>query len=106
MRETFMRFMSALARLYISVVIFIGVCVLVNELWHWESSDLLRFFCYLSLAILSSRLKVTFPGISGTMSVLFVFILFGIVDLSLPEAMFMGCVATLIQCFWRNKSRP
>ncbi len=37
---------------------------------------------------------------------LFIFILFGIVELSLPEALFMGCSATLIQCLWNYRQRP
>src|SRR5690349_16933225 len=98
--------MSIVARIYISTVAFIGGCVLVNELCHWQSQDLVRFFCYLLMAILGSRLKVSLPAITGTMSVLFIFILFGIVELSLPEALFMGCTATLIQCFWHNRKRP
>src|SRR5260370_18307555 len=98
--------MSIGARIYVSSVIIIGGCVTISELSHWESQDLVRFVCYLVLAILGSRLKVVLPAISGTLSVLFIFILFGIVELSLPEALFMGCAATLIQCFWHNKQRP
>jgi hypothetical protein len=98
--------MSIFAKIYVSVVIFIGLCVTVSELSRWESQDLARFFCYLILSILASRLKVVLPAITGTLSVLFIFILFGIVELSLPEALFMGCAATLIQCFWHNRKRP
>jgi len=98
--------MSIGARIYVSAVIVIGSCVIISELSRWESQDLVRFFCYLVLAILGSRLKVVMPAITGTLSVLFIFILFGIVELSLPEALFMGCAATLIQCFWHNKQRP
>ncbi|HEV2690934.1 MAG TPA: diguanylate cyclase [Bryobacteraceae bacterium] len=98
--------MSIGARIYVSAVILIGACVIINELVRWESQDLIRFFAYLVLSILASRLKVALPAISGTLSVLFIFILFGIVELSLPEALFMGCTATLIQCFGHNKQRP
>jgi diguanylate cyclase (GGDEF)-like protein/putative nucleotidyltransferase with HDIG domain len=98
--------MSIGARIYVSAVIIIGSCVTISELSRWESQDLVRFFCYLVLSILGSRLKVVLPAITGTLSVLFIFILFGIVELSLPEALFMGCTATLIQCFWHNKQRP
>jgi diguanylate cyclase (GGDEF)-like protein/putative nucleotidyltransferase with HDIG domain len=98
--------MSIGARIYVSAVIIIGACVTISELSRWESQDLVRFFCYLVLSILGSRLKVVLPAITGTLSVLFIFILFGIVELSLPEALFMGCTATLIQCFWHNKQRP
>src|SRR5260370_11205491 len=98
--------MSIGARIYVSAVIFIGACVTLSELSRWESQDLIRFACYLALSILASRLKVALPAITGTLSVLFIFILFGIVELSLPEALCMGCAATLIQCFWHNKQRP
>ncbi|HYL76843.1 MAG TPA: HD domain-containing phosphohydrolase [Bryobacteraceae bacterium] len=98
--------MSIGARIYVSAVILIGACVIINEMVRWESQDLVRFFAYLVLSILASRLKVALPAITGTLSVLFIFILFGIVELNLPEALFMGCTATLIQCFWHNKQRP
>ena len=98
--------MSLGARIYVSAVIVIGAGVALNELLRWESQDLVRFFCYLALSIFASRLKVLLPAIKGTLSVLFIFILFGIVELTRPEALFMGCTATLIQCFWHNRERP
>src|ERR1700678_1785384 len=90
--------MSLTAKIYVSAVVVIGAAVAVSELARWESQDLIRFFCYLTLAIVASRLKVSLPGISGALSVLFIFILFAIVELSLPEALFLGCSAILTQC--------
>src|SRR5262249_41247441 len=98
--------MSTVARIYISAVILIGGSALVNELCHWESEGLIRFGCYLLLAIFASRLNLALPAITGTLSVLFIFILFGIVELSLPEAILMGCAAILIQCYWFHKQKP
>jgi len=98
--------MSLTARIYVYAVITIGVCVTVSELIRWESQSLLRFVCYLALAMMASRLKVALPTITGTMSVTFVFILFGIVELSLAEAVCLGIGATLIQCFWHHHRRP
>src|ERR1700682_3836142 len=97
--------MSIGARIYVSAVIIIGSCVTISELSRWESHDLVRFFCYLVLSVLGSRLKVVLPAITGTLSVLFIFILFGIVELSLPEALLMGCVATLMQCLWQKRQQ-
>jgi uncharacterized membrane protein len=77
--------MSIFARIYVSLVVIIGLCVTVSELSRWESQDLARFFSYLVLSILASRLKVVLPAITGTLSVLFIFILFGIVELSFPK---------------------
>ncbi len=53
--------------------------------------------------MLASRLKVHLPGITGTMSVNFLFILLGIVELSLAETLALGCTGILMQCFYRDK---
>lgn len=98
--------MPLFARIYISAVVVIGAAVTVLELARWESQDLIRFLCYLALAILASRLKVVLPGISGALSVLFIFILFSMVELSLPEALLIGCSAVLTQCLWNCRQRP
>ncbi len=98
--------LSTVAKIYISAVVTVGLMVTVVELARWESQDLIRFFCYLGLAIFASRLKVSLPGISGALSVLFIFILFAIVELSLPEALFIGCSAILMQCLWNYRHRP
>ena len=68
--------------------------VLGYSLAHWQSQDLMRFACYLAVALLASGLKVQLPGIDGTMSVNFFFILLGVLELSLPETLVIGCTAT------------
>src|SRR5258708_38584173 len=98
--------MTRKAKLFISFVITVGGFILANEMDLWESPDILRYLCYLILAVLSSRLKVNLPGIAGTMSLFFIFVLFGIMRLTLPETMLIGCAATLAQCVWYNRSRP
>jgi diguanylate cyclase (GGDEF)-like protein/putative nucleotidyltransferase with HDIG domain len=98
--------MPSIAKFYVSAVVVIGAAVTVVELARWQSHDFVRFLCYLALALFASRLKVSLPGISGALSVLFIFILFAIVDLSLPEALFIGCSAILLQCLWNYRERP
>jgi diguanylate cyclase (GGDEF)-like protein/putative nucleotidyltransferase with HDIG domain len=98
--------MSFTAKIYVSSVVVIGALVLGMQVIGWESQDLFRFICYLGLAMVASRLKVSLPGISGALSVLFIFILFSIVELSLPEAVCIGCAAILMQCLWNNRQRP
>jgi len=91
--------MSLKARIYIGVVIALGAAALGHGLSLWVPHDLLRFLCYLALAIPASCLKVSLPGITGTMSVLFVFLLAGIVDLDLPETLIIGVVCVTVQSF-------
>src|SRR5665213_3791456 len=98
--------MSLIAKIYVSAIVVLGAAVTLAELTHWESRDLVRFLCFLALAIGASRLKVSLPGISGALSVLFIFILFAIVELSMPEALVIGCSAILMQCLWNYRHRP
>jgi diguanylate cyclase (GGDEF)-like protein/putative nucleotidyltransferase with HDIG domain len=90
--------MSGRARLFIGATAALGLWALVHALWHWQGADLPRFTCYLLVAVLASRLKIQLPGIDGTMSVNFLFILLSILELSLPETLIIGCTATLAQC--------
>ncbi|MGA3351451.1 MAG: hypothetical protein ABSC33_20675, partial [Candidatus Sulfotelmatobacter sp.] len=50
-------------------------------------------------------MKVQLPGIDGTMSVNFLFILLGVVELSLPETLLIGCTATLVQSVWQARKK-
>jgi len=68
---------------------------------HWQSSDPVKFICYLVAALLASSLKVSLPGIEGTLSVNFLFTLLGILELSLPETLLIGLASTLGQFYWR-----
>ena len=68
---------------------------------HWESSDPLKFVCYLIAALFASALKVSLPGIEGTLSVNFLFTLLGILELSLPQTLLIGLASTLAQFYWR-----
>jgi diguanylate cyclase (GGDEF)-like protein/putative nucleotidyltransferase with HDIG domain len=95
--------MTRSAQGFIAVVAAAGTCVLVWGALHWSSSDPLKFLCYTVVALLASRLKVHLPGITGTMSVNFLFILLGVVELSLPETLVLGCGAILMQCFYRDR---
>ena len=82
-----------------------GVSVFAYALSHWQSTGWERFSCYLLIGVLSSGLKIQLPGIDGTMSVNFLFILLGILELSLPETLIVGCTATLVQCLWQARQK-
>jgi diguanylate cyclase (GGDEF)-like protein/putative nucleotidyltransferase with HDIG domain len=101
------REMSAAPRFFIAVVVFCGSIVLAYSMLHCKSESPLKFFCYLVIALAASRLKVNLPGITGTMSVNFLFVLLGVLELSLPETMVLGCAAVVVQCFdGRDRAVP
>lgn len=90
--------MSLRARLFIGASAAFGMLALAYALWHWQTVDLTRFACYLLVAVLASGLKIQLPGINGTMSVNFLFILLSVLELNFPETLVLGCTATLAQC--------
>ena len=92
------RGLSALAKLYISLVVIAGFATLIYGGIHQSSRNIAEFICYLGIAILASRLKVSLPGIAGTLSVNFLFILIGVLELSFTETLILGAVSMLAQC--------
>jgi len=93
------------ARAFIAGMALVGTVCLLGAVWHWHSSDPIKFGCYLIAALLASSLKVSLPGIEGTLSVNFLFTLLGILELSLPEALLIGLASTLAQFYWRPARR-
>ena len=98
--------MTLKAKVYLGSVYLIGIATLVVTMSHWQFVDPGRFACYLLIALLASGLKVSLPGINGSMSVNFFFIILGVMELSIPETVIIGCASTLVQSFWRANSRP
>jgi diguanylate cyclase (GGDEF)-like protein/putative nucleotidyltransferase with HDIG domain len=91
---------------FVVLTITVGAAVLGAACLNWHSSDLLKFACYFLIAILASTMKVRLPGIESTMSVHFLFVLLGVLELSLAETLVIGCTAALIQSYWKCKQRP
>ncbi len=89
------------ARVFIVGLALAGLPCLVYAAMHWQSDDPVKFGCYLLAALLAASLKVSLPGIEGTLSVNFLFTLLGILELSLPETLIIGLASTLAQFYWR-----
>src|ERR1700693_5366492 len=97
---------SKKAQLNIAFTALPGITALKVGLDPWHSDNVIRFICYFLSSTVASGCKVNLPGVAGTMSVNFLFILIGIVELSLPETMLIAWADTLFQSFWKSKSRP
>jgi len=98
--------MPAKAKLFIALAIIPGLIMLSLGVSHWETADPVRFTIYLLLALVASTLKVRLPGVTGTMSLNFLFILIGVSQLSFSETLALGAVASAMQCVWKVKTRP
>lgn len=98
--------LSTTAKLYIGGITSAGLAVLAVSSLHWTSADPLRFVVFLLLTALASGVKVSLPGVSGTMSLNLILILAGIIQFTLGEAVDIAIVSALVQCFWPLKERP
>ena len=97
--------MSAPAKLFITLIVLAGLWTLIYAGIHQSSKNIAEFICYLGIAILASRLKVNLPGITGTLSVNFLFILIGILELSFTETLILGAVSMVAQCLFPDRPR-
>src|SRR4051794_8842186 len=70
---------------------------------HWHAQDLIRLGVYIVIAAVASGLKVRLPGVNGTMSVNFLFVLLGIVELNLPETLLIGLTGIVTQSLWKSR---
>ncbi|MFZ0991245.1 MAG: diguanylate cyclase [Candidatus Sulfotelmatobacter sp.] len=91
------------AKAFIGLVIAAGMASLLQAAIHQSSKNIAEFICYLGIAILASRLRVTLPGITGTLSVNFLFILVAVAELSYSEALTLGAVSMLAQSIHPNR---
>jgi diguanylate cyclase (GGDEF)-like protein/putative nucleotidyltransferase with HDIG domain len=106
MRQREDRSLPIRAKIFIAITTAAGVAVWVAAFLHWQSADPVKFACYLAIAVLAATMKVRLPGIESTMSVHFLFVLLGVLELSLPETLAIGCAAALVQSLWKTQDRP
>src|ERR1700687_3856188 len=99
------RGLSLLAKFYITLLVLAGFATLLYGGVHQSSNNIAEFICYLGIAVLASRLKVSLPGITGTLSVNFLFILIGVLELSLTETLILGAVSMLAQCLYPERPK-
>jgi len=97
--------MSYKTKTFISLVIAVGWIELVRNLLAWHADDVTGFLVYFVIAILLSGLKLRLPGVTGTISVCFLFVLIGIVSLNLPQVLLTGCSAVLVQYLWHSSKK-
>jgi hypothetical protein len=98
--------MPSQAKAYIALVLATGTLVLLFAAASWSSANLKQFAIYLGLAALASALKVRIPGMEGTISPNFVFLLLGMVALPFSQVAVISLAAALVQSLWGSAKRP
>jgi hypothetical protein len=97
---------SLKATLYLAWVAAAGLTVFAAGMIRWQSTGVARFVAFLFLAQLISTQKISLPGMRGTMSPSFLFMLIGIADFSFSETLVLGCTAAFVQTLWKAKHAP
>jgi diguanylate cyclase (GGDEF)-like protein/putative nucleotidyltransferase with HDIG domain len=91
---------------YIGSILVLGLLTVIAAVPQWGAAAPARFAVFFTIAAIGSSLKVTLPGVRGTMSVGFLFVLIGIMELSLPEVLAIASISIITQCIWHAKKRP
>ena len=97
--------MTTNAKLYVTALLVLGLCVLTMNFADWHLADPVRFLAFFFFACAASIMKVAAPAMAGKMSFNFIFVLIALTDLTLPEALLIGCASVVIECVWRPNSR-
>ena len=92
-------------RIYITAIAILAFAISAFSLSQWDSAQNLRFALYVAMALGAANLKVRLPGITGALSVAFVFVLISLPDLSLPQVIAVGLAGTGGTLLFRTKSR-
>src|SRR5258706_11016497 len=90
---------------YTTCMVALGGLAMLAAFSRWITEDPLKFGVYFLIAAIGSSMKLALPGAKGTMPVGFVFVLVGIMELSLPEVMAIAITAVVIQEI-RHSKRP
>jgi diguanylate cyclase (GGDEF)-like protein/putative nucleotidyltransferase with HDIG domain len=93
------------AKLYIGFVVAAGFSCIAYALAHWTCVEPYHYVIYLGMALVAAVLKVSLPGVSGTMSVSYVFVLLSMMDFSYPETVVVACLSMVLQSVWHTRLR-
>jgi diguanylate cyclase (GGDEF)-like protein/putative nucleotidyltransferase with HDIG domain len=100
--------MSLTARWYWFAAIAAGALVVVWAAFSWDlrQENLWKFALYMLAAIAASGMKIKLPGVLGTLSMNYLFILVGLLELQLESALLIGMSSVLAQVLIRSRANP
>jgi hypothetical protein len=94
------------ARVYVYGVTALGAALLIGSLFGSRWPDVVHYGVFLALAIVASILKVRLPGLTGTYSFNFLFLLYGLMRFDLGPVLLAGAAAALAQSLLNVQKRP
>ena len=98
--------LPAPAKIYVACLSGVGLALTAYCTAAWRPTHLWQGLFYLVCGILCSNLKVSLPGITGTLSVNYLFILAAVTQLSLADTVAIAALSGVAQLFWNPRKRP
>jgi diguanylate cyclase (GGDEF)-like protein/putative nucleotidyltransferase with HDIG domain len=91
------------AKLFVVVVGIAGLTAIALTFHGLTLEAQPRFLIYLCLALVSSGMKVGLPGVQTTISLNFILIMLGLVELTLPQTVVLAVASAAAQTCWQAK---
>ena len=91
------------ARIFVALVVISGLLLFGDAVLNAKSMPTAKFLAFLFIACVAARLRIKLPGVTGTMSVNLPFILVAAAEMNTAEALAVGFISTLFQCFAKGK---
>ncbi len=91
------------ARLFIAAIGLAGLTGMALTFHGWTPELQPRFIVYLFLALATSRMRVSFPGMEGSISPSFVLVALSLMDLAAPQTLFLAVASAAVQTNWNAK---
>ena len=94
------------AKFFVTFVIATASPILVWALASRDTANAGPFAIYMLIAIAASTLKVTLPGLEGTISPAFVLVVVSALTLGKAETVLIAATSAFVQCIWKPAKRP
>ena len=91
------------ARMFVALIVISGLLLFGDAVLNAKSMPTARFAAFLLVACVAARLRIKLPGITGTMSVNLPFILVAAAEMNTAEALAVGFISTVFQCWSSGK---
>ena len=97
--------LPTVARLFMATIGTVGLAATVLSFVGWTPELPARFVIYIILGLACSGMNVLLPGVRGTLAVSDVFMMLGVLELKIPEAVVLAILVAAAQSFWDARHR-
>ncbi len=94
-----------LLRVFVGIVIALGMTQLVAGLTTLDSRDPARFYVYLLLSLVAASLRIRIPQAPYTISANYILVLLGLLEMSIEETLVLGSASAWVQTALDSRRR-